>query len=307
MSNDRTGGRRRARTIGIVMAVIAVAAILVHFGAEALHVPALREVALLVILAEILVFVALERYQVFEPMNETMEELRGEMKQLTELRRQLGEGGYTFTASDAPATWKGLGDLLQEALGRRPERPQVLRVTLLHGTLAELTMSHSESDQQWRDTIINPLRGFIDYAENRARTPWVTSWTLRYLFAAADEAAVDRLRDWATMALGRRPANVTIKLLPRHAPQAALSPVVVGDYGVGLGIEDNSYPYPHFGVMFRGPQYAALFARWFDELWEDAHAVAVYAHGRLDERAIELVRRKVGELGRAAGNGGAAV
>lgn len=294
MEERKTAASIRGRKIGIAMAAIAIAAIVAHFGAESLHLPWLREAAVLIILAEILVFVALERYQVFEPMGEAIAEVRGRLESLEQIRSELAASGYALAASDAPSTHQGLVDLLEEALAKKPATPQMLRVALLGGRYVDATSVASAAPQYV--AVVTGIRAFSDTLENRARRPWVASWSVRTLVAIGDERSLEGLRAMLASAAKAGHTNQTIKLLPRPGTQAAIAPVVVGDQAVALGLEENSLAYPHWGVLFRGQQYAALFARWFDELWQDPEVITVFTRGTADDAAFERVCKRVAEL-----------
>jgi len=65
---------------------------------------------------------------------------------------------------------------------------------------------------------------------------------------------------------GQNPVNFEVKNLSRKRVEATLSPRVVTDRDAVLTFDDATAPY-RWGLWFHGPQYTALFARWFDDLW----------------------------------------
>jgi len=131
MEERKAVASTRSRKIGIAMAAIAVVAIVAHFGAESLHLPWLREVAVLIILAEILVFVGLERYPVFEPMGEAMDDLQARFTRVDSFREELSaSGGVSIQPSPHQYYWEA-ARALREALAADPGGPQILRQAFL--------------------------------------------------------------------------------------------------------------------------------------------------------------------------------
>jgi hypothetical protein len=69
--------------------------------------------------------------------------------------------------------------------------------------------------------------------------------------------------------------------------EAILTPNLVTDRDVVAALEDDSAN-NRWGVRFRSPQYVAVFARWFDELWASIpEAYLIQSRSGVDEKALE--------------------
>jgi len=286
---------KRSRKIGIAMAATAVVAIVAHFGAETLHLPWLRETALLVILAEILAFVALERYQVFEPMHDAVGDLQARFSRFESFREELSaSGGVTIQAS-SHQYYVEITRALREALGADPGGPQILRFASLGLRWEGVISAGREETEEARARLewLEASRAFNLGAGAAPKSPWARLWSVRYLFAVADwkdfEAIqLEPLRNIPEQA----PRNATIKLIV-HSLGAALSPTIIGERDSFLKFEDPSSPLVHWSIRFRGAAPAALFTRWFDELWQMPEAYTVYTRDGLSQQGLEQVRQRL--------------
>src|SRR5713226_3365861 len=127
---------RRNRMIAIAAGAITVAAIVVAFAAEYLELPWkwLRPGVELLLLAELVGLVVLERHQLFEPVHDKVEAMHtsiGEMHaMMTESARSSGQ--VTACAS-TPEVYRTIARVVREALMRDQQAPQILRTGLLAG------------------------------------------------------------------------------------------------------------------------------------------------------------------------------
>jgi hypothetical protein len=124
-------------------------------------------------------------------------------------------------------------------------------------------------------------------------TPWTHLWSVRRLWGVSD------LADWEhfqasvlRIYIDAKPQNSVVKVLTRPA-EPTLCPIIIGEREIHLWFHDPSSPRPQWVLRFRGPQYAALFARWFDELWALPNAHTLYGPNGLNEQEIERVRQKL--------------
>lgn len=293
---DKSATRHRwTRHLAIGMAVVTTLAILATFSSEYIGMDWLAPAAQIIILAEILGFVVLERFQVFEPVQETIADVRHRLESLERLRSDLAASGYARAVSDVESTHDHLCDLLSETLAEKPASPQILRITTLTGEFTDAAKVASEAPL-FAD-IVERIRAFHDTPESRAKHPWVTSWAIRTLDAIGDPRSLDNVRSTLERVSRSRTTNQVSKILPRPGAQAAIFPMVLGDRAVALGLGDASSNDLKWGVILEGEQYAALFARWFDELWQDPEAITVFARGVVDEQAFARIRQRLTELG----------
>src|SRR6266567_6558269 len=125
---------RRNWIIAVVAGTITITAIVVAFAAEYLHAPWpwLRPAVELLLLAELVGLVVIERRQLFEPVDDKVSAMG---KQLTDMGVTLGlvaerlsaSGQLTLCASH-PAVIDIAARVAREALAREQEAPQILRV-----------------------------------------------------------------------------------------------------------------------------------------------------------------------------------
>ncbi len=287
---------KRSRKIGIAMAAIAIVAIVAHFGAETLHLPWLRETALLVILAEILAFVALERYQVFEPMQETVEGVQAQLSQFQKFREELAASGHVTVQASPHEFYREAERAHREALSADPGGPQIVRVAVfgLHWQQVGVAGAGDSEEAKARREFLDALRAFWLVPSSTAMGPWGQRWSARFLFAVGDIRSSEALLETGLLGdLARRaPRNAVMKLMVTDS-SAALSPTIIGERDAFLTFQDPSSPLVHWSIRFRGPQYATLFARWFDELWQMPDAYTVYTRDGLNQQGLEQVRQRL--------------
>lgn len=63
-----------------------------------------------------------------------------------------------------------------------------------------------------------------------------------------------------------------------------------------VSFEDPSLPHPHWGISYRGPQYAPLFARWFDEIWQSPASYAVFSRDGVHKQELDRIRLRLEAL-----------
>ncbi|MGH7865064.1 MAG: hypothetical protein ACREQB_08745 [Candidatus Binataceae bacterium] len=301
MESDSTTPGRGRRLIAIAAGVITVGAIVAAFGAEYLELPSLRPIAEIIILAELVGLVVLERRQIFEPVHDAIRDLQGRFGALEQLRDELAAAGSAQPYSNRVMGFQAGVSVMREALTRDPGTPQILRTGRMSGTLRPVPRSDAiAEDDRWQRDFISAIFGFCDTPANRSTNPWVHLWTVRMLFVVADGVSFDAISGAIRELTSERPSNLTVKLLLRSVPEPALSPTIVGEQTALVAFEDYSTPMPHWQIFFRGKNYVPLFARWFDEFWHRNDAYTIYSHGEIDEREFERARTKLGDLNRAA-------
>jgi hypothetical protein len=311
---------KRSRIIGALMILTAVAAIVAHFGADRLHMQWIRPIAELIILAEILVFIVLERFELFEPVHESMQDFHASLREMdqrldTRLARleHIGEAlavaGEVTVQASAAEMFRTAARLLREELAIDPGDPQILRTARLSGKFVRIDDPIYRVDEL--DAIkefVTALRAYDVVPGGEGASPWAHLWSKRILLAIGDLASFEAFT--MRLPLKGRPAapgfaiapherarNLTIKVVVEAQPQAALSPLLIlGERAVCLTFEDPSHPAPHWGIFFRGARYASLFARWHDEVWQRPDAYTIYSRDGVNERELERVRGRLEAL-----------
>lgn len=305
---------RRGRLIGVAMVVLAVAAIVAHFGAERLHLEWIRPIAELIILAEILAFIVLERFEIFEPVQESMRDIEGRLGRLEELSQALATAGQVTARASTADMYRSAARMLRDALAADPGSPQIVRTSRLGGRWREPDdRNYLPEDLGAIGEFSAAMHAFEVRPGSASANPWANLWSKRILLAVGDLRSLDALirrlptggenarRDFLLVS-DERVSNVTIKLIVRQQPEAALSPfVIVGERQALLSFEDPSHPYPHWGIFFSAERYASLFARWFDEIWQRLDAFTVFSRDGLHHDELERVRRRMQAMSAAGG------
>jgi len=301
---------KRSRVIAFAMGIVAMVAILAHFGSDRLAMPWLREAAEVVILAEILGFIVLERFELFEPVHESILELHnsiraidGRLTQLEQLSRILAAAGDVSPQPTTADMYRSAARTMREALSSDPKGPQILRTARLSGRWRPPADHHyNPQDLEAIREFVTALQAYEVVPGGANAHPWAHLWSKRVLLAVGDVASLEALsmrlplgqaaarRDLAIVS-DEKVLNVTVKVLIHSQAQASLSPlVIIGEREAVLSFEDPSLPYPHWGVSFHGDRYASLFARWFDEIWQSPEAFTVYSRDGIHQEQLRQIR-----------------
>ena len=136
--NPAIATARRNRIIAIAAGAITVTAIVVAFAAEYLDLPWkwLRPGVELLLLAELVGLVVLERHQLFEPVRENVGAMRTRVEEIHALISENTRSSGQVTA--CPSTtelFRTMARVLREALAREQGSPQILRGAWLAGRL----------------------------------------------------------------------------------------------------------------------------------------------------------------------------
>jgi hypothetical protein len=125
----------------------------------------------------------------------------------------------------------------------------------------------------------------------------VRRWSIRAISAVAEAASLEFAVEYLSGLSKRNPLNRELKLIARLNVEAVTSPALITDRETIIAFDDVSGAL-RWGILFQGRQYAALFARWFDEFWSrvpDSHLAQ-----RAQSEGARLVVRKELEAGEAA-------
>jgi len=230
---------RRNRIIAIAAGVITVIAIVPGFAGDFLGMPWhwMRPAAELLLLAELVGLVVLERHQLFEPVHERVEDIYATLEELTQ---QIGALGQTTVYRNSRELIEGMTRTTRLALERDHEAPQTLRVARLLGHFLAV-----ENDPEFAAQIQDWGKALADYglspgSRADARVRW---WSTRSVYAL----------------------NSEIKFIARAKVEAVLSPALITDREVISAFDDVGAAL-RWGILFQGRQYVTLFSRWSDEL-----------------------------------------
>lgn len=308
---------KRSRVIAAIMIVIAVAALVANFGSERLHVHWVGQIAQLLILAEILVFIVLERFEVFEPVRESMQDFHATLRDMDQrldtrlaslehIGDVLAEAGEVTAQASPAEMYREAARLLRDELATDPGGPQILRTARLSGLFARPDDPVYHPDElDAVNEFVTALAAYDEALDGQGASPWAHLWTKRTLFAIGDLASFEAFA--MRLPLNGRPAapgfavaphsrtrNLTIKVLVKSRPEPALSPLLIlGERAACLTFEEPSHPAPHWGIFLRGARYASLFARWHDEIWHSPDAYTIYSRDGINEQELERVRGRL--------------
>jgi hypothetical protein len=301
--------RKRNRIIAIIAGAITVIAIVLGFAGDYLGLPwrGLRPAAELLLLAELVVLVVLERHQLFEPVSEKVSGIEAEIVEIRDVltRSNLSEvrstldtvkelavtAGQVTLCASPPEVLQAMTKVAREALTREHRAPQVLRAAFLSGRMyAEQQWALAENLRELTNVVLEYLLLVGSSPDAEAR-----NWSVRMIMAAPTAEA---LQLWLEVTgrefIEKRPLNFEIKVLPTSRVQAVLSPQIITDRDVVLSLDDLGAVW-NWGLLFRGHPYLAFFTRWFDDMWTDPDAYLVHSRNGFDEQTFDRIKRDLAD------------
>ena len=297
-------GRRRNRIIAIVAGAITVVAITLALASGYLGLTWLwlRPAAELLLLAELVGLIVLERHELFEPVHERVTGIEANVADmratLGQLSNQLGAAGQVSVSVGVRETLQLRTGLLREALAREQEGPQILRSALLSGGGVLLQDSRELGDE---------LQAFMRTASEFQLLPGSPAnarghrWSQRLIFAWSTIETFERVAAVLKSTFADAEVlNVEIKILVRLRPEALLSPNMITDRAVFLAYSDEASPL-RWGLALQGHQYVTLFTRWFDDRWSAIpDSYLIYTRNGLNQKALDKIRKEL-EAAEASG------
>lgn len=296
MESESTAQSGRTRMIAIVAGLITVSAIVLAFASGYLgeQWQWLKPAGELLLLAELVSLIVLERHQLFEPVHETVGDTHSLVQQMhammTDAVRNSGQVAVCASTGEVFAT---AIHILHEALAREQVVPQVLRSARLSGR----ARAEEEPDLlvEYRK-MVAAVSAFYVTASTPADAP-ARRWSQRVLFKAVRPAD---FQDLVERFLRRQyvmgTSNVEVKILADPSTEAALSPLFITDRDVLLNFDDAAGAF-RWGVRFQGLHYRALVERWFDDLWASIpDNYLVYSCGSFNETAIGRIRQELAAM-----------
>lgn len=296
-SNSGSHGRRN-RLIAIAAGVITVVAIVLAFASEYLELPWkwIRPAAELLLLGELVGLVVLERHQLFEPVHEKVGDMQAELIALradfTDLSQRLDASGQVSFYANPSQTVRALVRALREALAREQNTPQVLRWTRLADYPRFAT--NVELGAELREL----MKAIMDFGLRPGSPPDAKArlWTARNILTFTNLEGFDQWREQAVPLFSELGAlNLETKLLirARSRAEAILTPNLVTDRDAIVTLDDDRTN-NRWGFLFRGSQYVAVFARWFDELWASIpDTYLILSRSGFDQKALDRIRSEL--------------
>jgi hypothetical protein len=193
---------KRNRLIAIVAGVITVTAIVLALASGYLGLTWLwlRPAAELLLLAELVGLIVLERHQLFEPVHETVGGIYTRVEEIHAMMTENARSSGQVTAgASTPEVYRTMTRVAREALARDQQAPQILRLGRLAGRLGRFSNEQEDPDlaaefREWLNTISAYFMTPGSPPDARARR-----WSLRQIFAMTPSRISTTLR-WSRSA-----------------------------------------------------------------------------------------------------------
>jgi hypothetical protein len=291
---------RRNRLIAMAAGAITVIAIVLGFAGDVLGLPWhwMRPAAELLLLAELVGLVVLERHQLFEPVHENVGAMRTRMEEIHAMVSESARSsGQVIACPSTPEVFRAMTRIAREALARDQQAPQILRIGRLAGRLGRTSNEQEDPD------LVAEFREWINALSAYFVTPGsppdsrVRRWSVRTLVATSGLQNFNVSLDQFGHGLyAGKPSNVELKILVRPRIEAMSSPALMTDRDT-LMVFDDAGAGLRWGVWFQSPQYLALFTRWFDDLWASIpDNYVIYSRNGFNESAIDRIRQELAAI-----------
>jgi hypothetical protein len=293
MAGGTVSTAKRNRIIAVVAGAITVVAIVLAFASGYLgqQWQWLRPAGELLLLAELVGLIVLERHQLFEPVHNGVSEVKARVKDmeagLSLVLDRLGTSGRITICANTPETTRAAARVFRAALARDYETPQILRISGLSGQLIG-------GDTRESTDALSDLASFANFLirpdtapDSRARR-----WSVRMLFGVASKETFQVVLELFAPVFDRA-LNLEVKFFPCPKIEAILSPGTVTDREAILVYADQSAAL-RWGIVLEDQYSAALLARWFDDRWAaipESHVI--YSRNGLNQKAVERISREL--------------
>lgn len=304
MADALSSSARRNRIIAGAAGVITVVAIVLAFASGYLGEPWqwLRPAGELLLLAELVGLIVLERHQLFEPVQENVGAIK---QQLEVMDNRLGsladklDSGRLSICGNTPEVLRAVVRTMRTVLARDYPVPQILRISGLSGQLIARDAREGGAEAQ---DLPSALLGFAvlpsTTADARARR-----WTLRMLFGVGSREIFDAGLQAFAPIFEQTILNFDLKMFACPKVSPVLSPGVVTEREAVLVFDDQTASL-RWAIMFDDRPGAALLARWFDDLWSAVPDTnLIYSRNGLNQKAIDRIREQL-DAGDAPGVAG---
>jgi hypothetical protein len=292
---------RRNRLIAIAAGLLTIVAMVLGFAGSVLGLGWhwMQPAGELLLLAELVGLVVLERHQLFEPVHEKVTAMGAD---LTDVRATLGLVTQQLGASGQMTFYSNSHELLQtlartshEVFSRDQEAPQIFRIARLMGEPYRWIGHDPEFTADFESWVKGYSSGILSTggrADSRNRL-----WSIRGVVAVASIASLNRLceRDLA-QAAELKAINYEAKYFCKANAEPTLSPTIVTDREAVVVFDDQSANF-RWGIQFQGRKTSTFFVQWFDDLWAsipDTHLV--YSRKGLNHQALDLIRKELEAL-----------
>jgi hypothetical protein len=255
----------------------------------------MRPAAELLLLAELVGLVVLERHQLFEPVHENVGAMRTRMEEMHAMMTEnMRSSGQVTVCPSTPEVFRAMTRIAREALARDQQAPQILRIGRLAGRLGRTSNEQEDPDlaAEFREWI-NALSAYF-VTPGSPPDSRVRRWSVRTLVATSGLQNFNvSLEQFAHGLYAGKPSNVELKILVRPRIEAMSSPALMTDRDA-LMVFDDAAAGLRWGVWFQSPQYLVLFERWFDDLWASIpDSYLAYSRTGFNQSAIDRIRMEL--------------
>jgi len=287
---------RRNRIIAITASAITVIAIVFAFASDYLGFgwKWMRPAAELLLLAELVGLIVLERHQLFEPVHDDVAEMKRRLAlmdhTLSVLVERVDTSGRVAICATTPEVVRSLERITRAALAREYDGPQVLRASGLSGQL--IARDSREGASEVADLMSAVAAYFIFPGSppgSRGRR-----WSVRMLFAVAGEETFEAALKLFAPIIDQSVLNLELKLFTQAKIVSMLSPGTITDREAVL-VFDDSVAALRWGLLVEDRESVALLARWFDEAWRAVpDSYLVYSRTGFHPEAVDRIRQDPG-------------
>ena len=214
MAEGAVSTAKRNRIIAVVAGAITVVAIVLAFASGYLgqQWQWLRPAGELLLLAELVGLIVLERHQLFEPVHNDVSEVKARVKDmeagLALVLDRLGTSGRVTICANTPEATRAAARVYRSALARDYEAPQILRISGLSGQLIA-------GDSRESADALSDLASFANFLvrpdtalDSRARR-----WSVRMLFGVARKETFQAVVELFAPVFDRA-LNLEVKFFP---------------------------------------------------------------------------------------------
>ena len=206
----------------------------------------LKPVVEMLVLAELLGVVVLERRQLFEPIHETVEAIQSRTE---DLYRALDASTHATLYANLGELIRALTRATREALARDHDAPQILRSARLASCYTVIGRDRQllREVRDWINAVAEYCLRNDTHLDSRN-----CDWKVQIVLAVPNVNVLDEeICQILRITEECKPLNEEVKLLVRQQVQAALSPTLIIDRETTISFDNGTAAF-QWGVAFQG-------------------------------------------------------
>jgi hypothetical protein len=286
--------QKRNRLIAIAAGAITVVAIVLAFASGYLGQEWrwLRPAGELLLLAELVGLIVLERHQLFEPVQDDVGVIKRRLDlmdtNIGSLADKLDGLGRLTVCANPPEVMRAIARVHRNALARESQGAQVLRSAVLSGQL--IARDTREGLGELEDMFATAMSFCI--VPSTAADAKARRWTVRVLFGIGTTEVLEAQLLLFAPLFAQPILNVEVKFFPCSGITPALSPAAITDREEVV-VFDDATAAMRWGIMFEDRAGVAFLARWFDDLWAAPNSYLIFSRSGVDQSAIDRIRNEL--------------